>query len=110
MDELSEKIQQVYRESVLKVNEDENFIDDSKVADAVFKDLRIAVHDFVMKTMIPQMKKDVEKIKKKHKLNPKANMFVKHFGTAQLDDIYRELLGQDLVNSGNLKKRFMSRD
>jgi hypothetical protein len=88
----------------------EDFIDDSAVADKVFQDLRIAVNDFVMKTMIPKMKMDVEKIKKKHKLGSSANMFVKNYGTAELSDIYRELLGQQLVSSGNLKKRFMSRN
>jgi len=102
--------QKVFKESKdLDEGSVEDFIDDSAIADIVFKDLRIAVHDFVMKIQIPQMKKDIEKIKKKHKLGSEANMFVKNYGTAQLNDIYRELLGQELISRGNLKKVFMTR-
>jgi len=87
----------------------EDFVDDTKLADVVFKDLRIAANDIVMKTLIPKMKQVEQSVIKKHKLGKTANMFVKNYGTAAMHDILRELIGQELVSSGNLKKRFMSR-
>lgn len=87
------------------VNEDENFIDDSKIADSIFKELEIATNDIIMKTIIPKMKSYEDKIGNKYKLSKGANMFVRNFGVAYVHDIFRQLIGQEMLSvSGALKK------
>lgn len=89
----------VFKESI------EDFIDDSMIADKVFKDLEIAANDMIMKDIIPKMKKIEEKLKSKHGLKKQANMSVKNFGTAYIHDIFRQILGQQLLSvMGGLKR------
>jgi hypothetical protein len=83
-----------------------DFVDDSELKEKILKDIRIDVNKIVMNDIIPRIKKSEDAIKKKYKLNKDANMFIKNYGTAFLHDIFRELIGQSLVSSGNLKKRY----
>lgn len=95
----------------INVNEGEieDFIDDSRVADAVFKDLQIATNDMIMKTIIPGMKKYQDKIVKKYKLGKSARMNVDYFGTAYIHDVFRQLIGQEMLSVTGGLKRIMSR-
>lgn len=88
-----------------KLNES-GFIDDSKKADKIFKDLEIAANKIVMKTLIPAITAEEIKINKKYKTTSnQSTMFVKNFGTAFLHDILRQLVGQQILSvSGGLKK------
>lgn len=110
MRESDEKVHEVYVKSILnlkKINEDEitDFIDDSKISNAIFKDFEIATNDVIMKTIIPAMKKYEDKIVKKYKLGKSARMSIDYFGTAYLHDVFRQLIGQEMLSvTGGLKK------
>lgn len=86
-------------------NDISDFIDDSKVADAVFKDLEIASNEMIMKNIIPLMKKTEEKIVKKHKIGKNARMNVDYLGTAYIHDVFRQFLGQSLLSVTSGLKR-----
>lgn len=83
----------------------ENFISDSKLADKIFKDLQISTNDMIMKSIIPQMKKIEDKIISKYKINKNSRMSISNLGTAYIHDVFRQLLGQELLSvSGGLKR------
>lgn len=87
-----------------KLNEGE-FIDDSKIADKIFKELEIAANQMIMKKIIPEMKKVENKIHNKYKVDDHSTMNVKNFGTAMIHDVFRQILGQELLSvSGGLKR------
>ncbi len=84
---------------------DEIYVIDTDVKDAIIKDLQIAANDMIMKTIIPKMKSVESKLEKKHKIDKNVTMGVKNLGSAMMHDVFRELIGQGLVQTGNLKKR-----
>lgn len=110
MDNVDKKIQEAYEKDVLGIGtrdkvDESGFIDDSKVADAIFKELEIAANDMIMKKIIPEMKKVETAIQKKYKTTADSTMFVKNLGSAFIHDVLRQLLGQSLLSvSGSLKK------
>jgi len=87
-----------------KLNEG-SFITDSKKADAIFKELEISANQLIMKKIIPEMKKVQDKIYKKYEVDDYSTMSVKHFGSAMIHDVFRQILGQKLLSvTGGLKR------
>jgi hypothetical protein len=98
----SQSHMKVFKEGAL---DESSFIDDSKVADAIFKELEIAANDMIMKKIIPEMKKVETNIQKKYKTTADSTMYVKNLGSAFIHDVLRQLLGQSLLSvSGSLKR------
>jgi len=81
----------------LKENYNEDFIDDSKTADKIFKDLRISSNDIIMKVIIPAMQKYEDKIRSKYKLGKFASMNVNNLGSAYIHDILSQLIGEQML-------------
>ena len=103
MDDINRKIQEVYEQSI--INENFSFVDDTKMADKIFKDMEIVANKIVMKTLIPAIKKEEEKINKKYKTSTQSTIFVKNLGTAFFHDILRQLVGQQILSVTSGLKR-----
>jgi hypothetical protein len=78
---------------------------DSDVKKDIMKDLQIEANKMIMDTIIPKMQSIEAKLYKKHKIDKSTTIGVKNLGSAMMHDVFRELIGQGLVASGNLKRR-----
>ena len=94
-----------YLKENIEENEILSFIDDSRKADEIFKDLEIAANDMIMNTIIPKMKKIQDSIEKKHQIKKNARMAVDYMGTAYIHDVFRQLLGQNILSVSSGLKR-----